>query len=920
MSVEIALAVAIVLLAICLLACWFAYRQAGRSHRQFETQSRQVGQALDRAARDLCQIQRAARQYPAGDPEPYGPVAKELDAQCTQIRVGCHQCLTQHRQLAARRHPAPANLLQRAWALLSSEYLHWRQREQEIGSLAESVHALNDPISQAQASLEQLRTLPLEAARRARDLYNLSAGMAPLVQALQRAGVHGTAFDQATAHAAQLHERLAQLPGWCTLQDDNQVLAQATPASTIQAWRLLDDLEGPIKEQRAALQGWQTLHREIAEGLQALQEALGQARMHRLRVPDSIDVEDRALQLNELEALSTELQARYRAPSAQDLEALHPQIPSAIKSARELDALFESVVRQFERLRQALGKVARLAHETQIEMDALAQATEYPIDWESHRATPVRLYHARDGLGALADRRTPERLAEHVRRADSLIAQGQALLQAVDRARNERTALVHLLAHPELAAQPAWLRQAGQLYAQVNRYGPENWPQELQVSNVLNDAQALDQRRQQWGPASAQAALPASRLGARLQETQELVEELASFEQRLGRIEERLAALQSARQAALQEMRRVDQALGRLLLALTNATPSIGRWTPLHGHQRQLEKARRTSGDLVAALARPGTERIEAGVRDVDRQMGALQKTLQRLLATLHAACKDQETELRDAVGELQSVASFEQEPAMQQALRQLQVKRPDTPPAPGRGRDATALQIATLVDDAVEALEERERLYLALGALLAQIKNRIEGQRTAATQAREEAQASYEALIELKRESERAWPPLQCDVQLAESLLASVERQEYALRNAGRTVSEVTYLLDQIAKGYQSLNDEAQSKIGQNGWQRQDVHTLWDRLGRWQASLASYSRAHQNEPNLSSAAHRWSQETAREVSNAQRSYGRSPMTHEQARRMLEDLWARVHDRDLPIRGQGTPLRARDVESEFPIS
>ncbi|MBN1136694.1 MAG: hypothetical protein JXM73_08905, partial [Anaerolineae bacterium] len=389
MSVEIALTVASVVLAICLLACWFAYRQSRRSQQQFETQSRQVGQALDRAARDLCQVERTARQYPAGDPEPYGPVAKELDAQCTQIRVGYQQCLTQHRQLIARRHPAPANLLQRAWALLSSEYSHWRRKQQDIGSLAESVCTLTDQIGRAQASLAQLRTLPLEAARRCQDLHRQVAEMSSLARALRQAGVHGTTFDQATAHAAQLHERLAQLPGWCTLEDNDQILAQATKAGTFQAWQLLDALEEPIEDRRTTFQRWHTVHREVGEGLQALQETLGQARMHRLRVPDSIDIEDRALQLNELEALSTEMQARYQAPSVQDLEALHSQILPAIEAARELDALFESVARQFERLRQALGSMARLAHETQIEMDALAQAAEYPIDWESHRATPV---------------------------------------------------------------------------------------------------------------------------------------------------------------------------------------------------------------------------------------------------------------------------------------------------------------------------------------------------------------------------------------------------------------------------------------------------------------------------------------------------------------------------------------------------
>ncbi|MFO7696710.1 MAG: hypothetical protein R6X16_06090, partial [Anaerolineae bacterium] len=240
-GLDIALILAVVA-AICLAAYWVLFVLSKRRRQQADEQLEQVKQSLDQVIRRLPQIGRAARQYPQAQ-EPYGPVARELEQQCTQIHAVWQDCDAQRRQLAAQRRPASANLLQQAWTSWSSEFSHCRRQLQEIASLAESVRTLTDSIGQAQASLEQLRTMPLEAARRACDLHVQSAGMAPLVQALQQAGVHGPTFEAAADQAAELQRSLAQLPGWCTLADDNHVLAQATQASTIQVWRMLDELE-----------------------------------------------------------------------------------------------------------------------------------------------------------------------------------------------------------------------------------------------------------------------------------------------------------------------------------------------------------------------------------------------------------------------------------------------------------------------------------------------------------------------------------------------------------------------------------------------------------------------------------------------------------------------------------------------------
>lgn len=915
MSVQIALAIAISIVAACLLICCLVYRRSKQWKDQSDVQARQAAQGLAQVSQDHHTLRRTAQPYHPGDPEPYGPIARNLHQRLARIYAGYREHCTQVQQIAAQRPPTPSSLLRQLWAVVTSELPYWRQRQDKAGALVESVRALENQLTQARQLLEKLRTLPLEAARRAQDLHGTIAETTSLMQALQQAGVHGTTFEQAAARLAEIQSSLTQLPGWCALDSSDRVLEQATKAETIRAWQMLDDLEGGAGKQQTTFQRWQAIQQEIGEGLQALQHALGQARMHAIRVPDSIEVEDRALQLNRLEALPAEMQARYPSPTVQDLEALHHQIPPAIEATRELGTFFESVLRKFERLRQALEDLARLARETQVEMETLAQAAEYPIEWEAHKSTPVRLHHHQKSIGALADRRTPESLDEHVMLADRLAQQGQALKQEIDRARNTRTALLHLLARPELNAQPSWLDTARYLHAQTIKHGADNWPEDLGALYLLSDGQALEHRRQQCVPAMTHTRLPVSQLDGLLQDLQTLGDDLAAFQHRLDRTGERLTRLQTTRQAALQELHLTHQAVEQLLALLKNTTPAIRRRTPLYRHQRQLERTFQDGRRQLDALEHPDATRIEVTLAHKDRWMNTCERTLQGLRAALHADRKDQELKLETVVSELKHVAPFDREKAMQEAIGQLETKHPEPPAVSRRNDDVTASQIAALIDDTARTLQDRERLCGALTALDAQIRTRLREQLEATDQARQTARAEYEALIELKEKSEGTWPPLQCDTELAEGHLASAERDEQALLTLGKTVPDVNHYLERIAQEYASLTKEVQSEIGQNNWQRQDVQERWDKLVRWQQALENYSRAHRDEPNLARAASQWRNLTAGEMDRTQRTYRRRPMPHEQARRVLDDLWDREHARSIPVRGQSAPLQARDIES-----
>ena len=118
---------------------------------------------------------------------------------------------------------------------------------------------------------------------------------------------------------------------------------------------------------------------------------------------------------------------------------------------------------------------------------------------------------------------------------------------------------------------------------------------------------------------------------------------------------------------------------------------------------------------------------------------------------------------------------------------------------------------------DTAKTLQDREHLYRALDDLGTQIEARVQGPRAAELRAREKAYADYQALVDLKTKSERTWPPLHCDTDLADRYMASAKADEKALPTWGRTVREVNHYLERIAQSYASLSNEVQSEIKHN-------------------------------------------------------------------------------------------------------
>jgi hypothetical protein len=279
----------------------------------------------------------------------------------------------------------------------------------------------------------------------------------------------------------------------------------------------------------------------------------------------------------------------------------------------------------------------------------------------------------------------------------------------------------------------------------------------------------------------------------------------------------------------------------------------------------------------------------------------------------LQAEVTELEANLRNEVATVQKWASFDRESAMKEAQQLLQVQRPNRlPPPPDAGQDRAG-QIISLVNQSREILQERHSLYIALGNIRSQIRDRLRGPFDDLGKKRQQAHRRLEDLRKLKKGSESAWPPLICDTAWAEEMLDHIGREEQELHSSGRSVSDTIKRLNALVASYERVVSEITARETQREQEQQDLQHLLDQLDRWERQLKAYRGFHHQDQVIAAAIQVRLSEIKRAVRDEKRRHNR-PLTYSEARQTLQALWAFAHGRDLPLDG-GQVIRVSDIEA-----
>ena len=758
-------------------------------------------------------------------------------------------------------------------------------------------------VGEAASLVDRLQDIPSQAARQIEELRQASHASLQIARELDACGVHGDTLDAAVTALKQLQACLSALPTHSP-QDSSSNVEQPEKEDIIAVWRTLKETRRPVGAYLDQLQQWRALRQDIDQGLKRMPRVLKTAAEGLDEMPSSFDSSGLAAELKRIHDQTTALEEASLSLAIQDFADIAERVSRVTEESRQLIQRIENVKHRFERFRQAIGATSALLNQIQSRMNQVAQIRKHPLVWGQYQAELARLRTLETSISVITDQWRLDQIDERTARANQLAQEARTLEDQVDDVLNQRDQLIRVLDQPELSLHPGWLNVAQDLHRQIttSQLVRTDWPKNLAVSDVLDNAQRLVQRHKQWVPAHIEAPLLSSQISHQLAEVQELLADLATFQRRLQQIANHLRS---------GELETIRQTIERFVGQMRTTKPSLG--TKAARHLRSLERLERRGRKLAAQIGSSSTSTIREGAKQIDDWILSCHQSLQALPPALQAEVSKVEADLQNEVAALQNWAPFDREPAMKEAQQLLQVQRPNRPPLPPEASKDRAGQITSLVNQAHEILQERHSLYIAQGSVGSQIRDRVRDRFDDLEKKRQEAQRRIEELRKLKKGSESAWPPLVCDVQWAEEMLEHIRREEQELHGSSRTVSGAVKRLNALVASYERVVSEVTAKEARLSQERQDLQHLLDQLDGWEGQLKAYRGFHYQDQVITEAIQIRLSEIHRAMRDERRRHNR-PLTYSEARQALQTLWAFAHDRDLPLDG-GQVIRVRDIEA-----
>jgi chromosome segregation ATPase len=753
--------------------------------------------------------------------------------------------------------------------------------------------------------------MPLKVARQVKALQQAIGESFETGRELKTQGVHGKPLETALTQVQALKSELLTLPNYFLQGTDAVVMKKASQTDVVTSWRTVETLTHPIETQADKFQRWRSKYQYICRSLDKLQEHIRNAEESLTEASQHINVDDIATALTHVQSDAQTVQVTFPALNIADFEQFSQEVRSLIAQAKEVWQCSEDLRETFARLQRTLHQNTTMLEQLRTEMDAMANAKVCPIVWKAYQDELTHLHRLDANTREITDTWTPAKLAGHMSIADKLNQKVLTLFHEIMRLRTEREALVQYLRYPEFAPKPQWLRQAEALSRQIHPYASMNWPKQLAVSKILEDARYLAQQRQQFVPAHINDAVAAQELSARVEATRQLLHSLEIFENRLQHIANTLAFIQQAERNARETLRTIQEHLAPLSRQLKSLKSSpIDRSyprSPIPKSKRSLKKLQRDGRRLASKLNRQNRGHIRDKARAVEAWAAACHKVLQDLPSAIQTEIAYIETKLGDEIQGLKKWAPFDNEHVLNTAQRHLARRRPGPASSP-----PVENPLAVLSAQVTNLLQEREDLVNILSNLQSQVRAPLEKSFATLEKLGPEAHKEVNTLKALKNRAQATWPALTCDSQTAENLLDAARKHEERLHRSGRTVTDVHQQLNAAIQQYRTAISEAQTQQKHLRQARNDLQNELNRLARWQGQLKAYQQSHSEDADIREAVHMRLNEIERAMRRARRRHN-TPLPLSEASRMLQELWTLAHQ-DLRSPGSGHVIKVREIE------
>lgn len=880
-------------MAVLLWLAWLTLRRfARRQQSRFVARAAHLERRLLNIEATGAGLSRESRAYAVTDPEPYGPIVAELQ----QVLAGIRQSYDdQTRQLAGLYQNVPdsprswpGRLVFGAW----TEPRHWRRRYRAAAALWQATQASRAGLDRAARLLHRLQRLPLETARRSRELYGVGEELAQLVQTLYGAGLGGQALDIAADHSAHLADRLKSLPVYFFHGDETRVLEQADKESTIRAWQTLAQVEPALRQYRERFQHWHKVYQYLEQQLQIMRQAASTAQERLNQAPPEVDISQYLVELEQARTEADELAARRQTLTVEILDELTARVLGVIDILNWLINQADRVAAGLQQLQSLTILSAGLLVQIRARMGETARAEAYPLSWTEWEEELAHLARLKEDIGPMDRRRTPAELERCLTAAEQWHRQIEALQATVNEILVQRDQLILLLQRPELAEEPDWLTQAGQLQRQISRYGAKNWPSGDNVTRIWDYARRLANQAQDLIPIDGEP-LPAGQMSQTLKRTQLLLGEIESFQVRLRHTGEALASLQQQEREANVKLGEALQAVKLLAKHLRQA--GLLRSPALQKRRKQLDKLQQEGHKLISGQGKRKAwtvaereERIAGWTKSCLEELQGVHQELGSELASLRQKL-DQELKA------LQAMAPLDREGSVRTARQLLESEI--MPPA-GPFIHSARSQVELVAEQIKILLSRTEIFRQSLQLVQDQVSERLLPRYHKLNGLQQEVRAMIEKVERV--ENEAVWPPVACDLKPIHQLLLQAEQEQARLLQSGYTVRDVASGLETAVKYYENARDRAREMLADLREERSRLDDTLNRIEQWQRRLELYRAHHQEDRDLVKAINERLNLMADKSAAARKPH----LSPEQVRRLLEDL-EQAASQDLRVRRDG---------------
>ena len=870
-----------------------------------------IHHTMDQFERRTADLEMEAGRYSPDLAPPYQDRVRHLQDRLRAISeclVKANDCLI---DIPTPPLTTPVTKSAEATFLLWSEPRARYARRGRLQAIEGELQSLDQAFAASESLLKQLRRTPLETAELARELHaHLDAALEAL-DSLQAAGLRGESLNRVAHGIGMEAENVAALPAFLFDKKESDILRRAQPIPISQVWQVLVDLKPEVDANLETLEEWQRALDDLNQQLTAMRLALTNTNNRLAEASAQLDVTDLADAWQVIQAHAEEIERRFRAPTPEDLADFDD-----VNTITERADMVVAKLAALEALRLSLDtKLAENEHRVQ-EVDRqlrqLADSPRYPLDRVPFQAELDRLRLRLTTVREANQPRSPKQLESDLATLQVLDRQMQAFIRQITAARDDRRRLIALLDNEDAvsaghheADQVDWLTWAHDLSAQTGIYAPECWEGEeaLQVTTLLEDAEALDGRRRRWMPARVDDLLAPETLARQVKEVAAVYADIETLQNRLDQVTSKLQQLREVEESARTALQAVYSALDRLEIVASELLPAEladedNHWTWIRRHLD-------TGYGLDLALGDRGSGSVLEKAEQISEWIEACGATLHSwhriLLTETEAAVAAVTRDLED----MRAIARLDSEAAVQSANDTLQLWDAGSIRRPARAERAaevdadTCRRLAAEVGDQLRILTRLDGVSAALEehvfAPTAEPVNRWH-------EAQRQAELDFGRLVALEKQSRRSWPPISCDTVVLQPEFDLADRLQQQLHREETTVTQVIATADELAHLYARISALVTERETGYHLLRPKLEEVLDRIDDWRKDLKAYGKQHSSSPAVASAIRARLDEIEASFSQLHLDYGQEQelVPGDEALRVLEALW-RQASRDVPV-------------------